>query len=447
MSKPVIAIIGRPNVGKSTLVNRIAQSTNAIVHESSGVTRDRSYHDAEWSGHEFTLVDTGGIDERSDDVFQSHITEQAMLAAAEASVIILLVDARSGITPEDERVARKLKRCNTPVIVAVNKLDDPSNESALWEFYALGLGDPMPISAIHGHGTGDLLDAALEQIDFNQQTDDDDGLISVALIGRPNAGKSSLTNRMSGKQRSIVSDVAGTTRDAIDTIVEHEGTTYKLVDTAGMRRKSLINDDIEFYGFVRSMRAIERADVALLIVDATIGLTDQDQRMATLADERGCALIILLNKWDLLETPEEREKIIEFLEDRFMFVSYAPVIRISALTGRSVHRIWGAIDAAYENRSKKIATSKLNDFLAEIREMGFTVTKGTRRLKMNYVTQTKVEPPEFTFFCNAADLVDDNYMRFLENRLRERFDLVGTPIRLRFKNKVKDRIEEVKRGK
>lgn len=436
MNKAIVAIIGRPNVGKSTLVNRIAQNSEAIVHESRGVTRDRSYHEAEWWGKYFTLIDTGGIEMSNDDYFQNSIRNQAFLATEEADAIIFLVDSKTGITPDDEAVARILTRSGRPVLLAVNKLDNPEDESALWEFYGLGLGDPFPISAVHGHGTGDLLDELVKHLpderDFLQEEDD---AINVALIGRPNAGKSSLTNKMTGLERSIVSDIAGTTRDALDTKIEREEGVYRIIDTAGLRRKSQIQDDIEYYGFVRAMRAIDRADVALLVVDSTIGLTDQDQRVAGLADEKGCGLVILLNKWDLLETQEARDDIMSRIEERFSFVSYAPVIRISALTGRSVHRIWDAINLAYDNRACKIPTNKLNNLLAEMRDFGHTVSKGNRRLKMHFVTQTSQRPPEFTFYANHPDLVDANFKRYVENRLRENFDLVGTPIRLRFKKK------------
>lgn len=436
MSKPIVAIVGRPNVGKSTLVNRIAQTSNAIVHESRGVTRDRSYHDADWNGVCFTLIDTGGIEMSKDDRFQSSIRDQAFLATQEADVIVFLCESHTGITPDDEAVAKILMRSDRPVLLAVNKLDNPADESALWEFYGLGLGDPFPVSATHGHGTGDLLDEIVKLLPVDKNViEPEEDIIDVAIIGRPNAGKSSLTNKLTGKERSIVSDVAGTTRDAIDTIIIKDDITYRIIDTAGLRRKSLINDDVEYYGFVRALRAIDQADVALLVVDATVGLTDQDQRVAGMADERGCALIILLNKWDLLETDQQREDIISRLEERFSFVSYAPVIRISALTGRSLHRIWDGIQVVYANRGQKIPTSKLNNLLAEMRDFGHTISKGNRRLKMHYVTQTGANPPEFTFFANHPDLIDPNFRRYVENRLRSTFDLVGTPIVLRFKKK------------
>ena len=283
MALPIVAIVGRPNVGKSTLINRISQTADAIVHEMRGVTRDRSYHEADWNGAHFMLIDTGGIAIGDADRFQESITAQALSACDEADAIIFLVDGRTGMTEEDQRIAGVLKRTKTPIFLAVNKLDNPGDESPLWEFYGLGLGDPYPVSAVHGHGTGDMLDDVVAALpaDFDEPEEDD--AINVAIIGRPNAGKSSLTNRLVGKERSIVADHAGTTRDAIDTVVEHEGTRYRIVDTAGIRKKSAIDEDVEYYGFVRSLRAIDRADVALLMIDATLGLTDQDQRVAGLA--------------------------------------------------------------------------------------------------------------------------------------------------------------------
>ena len=435
MALPIVAIVGRPNVGKSTLINRISQTADAIVHEMRGVTRDRSYHEADWNGAHFMLIDTGGIAIGDADRFQESITAQALSACDEADAIIFLVDGRTGMTEEDQRIAGVLKRTKTPIFLAVNKLDNPGDESPLWEFYGLGLGDPYPVSAVHGHGTGDMLDDVVAALpaDFDEPEEDD--AINVAIIGRPNAGKSSLTNRLVGKERSIVADHAGTTRDAIDTVVEHEGTRYRIVDTAGIRKKSAIDEDVEYYGFVRSLRAIDRADVALLMIDATLGLTDQDQRVAGLAKERGCAMVIVVNKWDLVEDPARRDEIKDFIEDRMGFVSYAPVLTISALTGRSVHRVWDAIDSVYEGYSTHIPTNKLNHFLTELRDFGHTVSKGPKRLKLNYVTQTDVQPPAFTFFCNAPELVDDNFRRYLENRMRTTFSLAGTPIRMHFKHK------------
>ena len=435
MSLPIVAIVGRPNVGKSTMVNRLAENNEAIVHEMRGVTRDRSYHEADWNGRSFTLIDTGGIEMGSDDAFQSSITSQALAATEEADVIVFLVDGKTGINADDEEVARILRRSKKPVLLAVNKLDSVKQEGELWEFYQLGLGDPRPVSALHGTGTGDLLDEIVSLFPEDKVEEDVLDSINVAIIGRPNAGKSSLTNKLTNDNRSIVSDVAGTTRDAIDTVVEHEGTYYTIVDTAGLRKKSVVHEDVEYYGFVRAMRAIDRAQVVLLVIDATLGLTDQDQRVAGMAAERGCAMVVLLNKWDLVEGPEAKAEIRERIEDRLTFVGYAPVIAISALSGKNVHRIWNAIDTAYQNYSSVISTSRLNVWLQDIREFGHTISKGKRILKLKYVTQTGTEPPFFTFFCNHPDLVEPSFERYLENRLRSTFGCEGAPIRLKFKKK------------
>ena len=435
MALPVVAVVGRPNVGKSTLINRITQTEDAIVHEMRGVTRDRSYHEADWNGANFILIDTGGIAIGDDDRFQGSITNQAWEAVEQSDCIIFLVDGRVDVTAEDERIAQILKRSKTPVLLAVNKMDNTTDESALWQFYSLGLGDPYPVSAIHGHGTGDLLDDVVKNLPACFDEEEADDYIDVAIIGRPNAGKSSLTNRLTDQERSIVSDLAGTTRDAIDTIIEHDGKRYRIVDTAGIRQKSKIDEDVEYYGYVRSLRAIDRAEVVLLMIDATLGLTDQDQRVAGLAEERGCAMVIIVNKWDLVTDADKRDEIKEFINDRMGFVSYAQVLTISALTGRSVHRVWDAIDAAYEGYTTQIPTNKLNHFLTELRDFGHTISKGSKRLKLNYVTQTGTEPPYFTFFANFPEIIDDNYRRYLENRLRATFDLEGTPIRMKFKRK------------
>ena len=435
MALPIIAVVGRPNVGKSTFVNRITQGTEAIVHEARGVTRDRSYHKADWNGVEFMLIDTGGIESgKTADQFQSSIRAQAFMAAAEADVIVFLVDGKAGMTPEDAEVARILNKSQTPTFLAVNKMDTPGRDDDAHEFWALGLGQPWPVSATHGNGTGDILDEIVAALpEFEPEVEE--GAIDIAIIGRPNAGKSSLLNKMTGVDRAIVSDVAGTTRDAIDMLVERDGVRYRLVDTAGIRRKANIDEDVEYYGFVRAMRAIDRAQVALLVIDGTIGLTDQDQRVANFAAERGCAMVILLNKWDVVDGPEAKEAISTRVEERLGFVGYAPVLRISALTGKGVDKIWPAVDTAYRNYTQEISTSQLNKLLTELRDFGHTVSHGSMTLRLNYVTQTRTSPPGFTFFANHPQLVDDSFRRYLENRLRERFDLVGTPIVLKFRKK------------
>ena len=437
MPKPVVAVVGRPNVGKSTLVNRIAVSRDAIVHESRGVTRDRSYHDADWNGRDFTLIDTGGIESvKSKDVFAPRIREQALMACEEADVIVFVVDGTTGVTDEDEEVARIVRRVDKPVFLVVNKKDDPSREQdGLWDFYALGVGEPRPLSAGHGHGTGDLLDDIVAAFPEPSEDEPEEDMLSLAIVGRPNVGKSSLANRLANKKRSIVSDVAGTTRDAIDTVIEWKGQPIKLVDTAGMRKKTQVHEDVEYYSLVRGLQAIDRADVCLLVVDATVGVTEQDQKVAGMAIDRGCGLVLVLNKWDLVETEQQRDDIVASIDKRLAFCPWIPTVNVSALTGRATDKVLALAVRAAEAHASQIRTSELNDLLAQIREGGHTRSEKGRRLKIQYATQTGAKPPVFTFWCNAPDLVDDNFERFLENRLRARFDLTGTPVRLKFRRK------------
>ena len=442
MPNPIVAVVGRPNVGKSTLVNRLAESREAIVHESRGVTRDRSYHTTDWNGRTFTLIDTGGIESvKSKDVFAPRIREQALAACEEADVIVFVVDGSVGVTDEDEEVARVLRKTDKPVFLCVNKQDDPASELAAWDFWSLGVGEPMPISAAHGHGTGDLLDMVVAA--FPEQTDDEeaeeeDDALNVAIIGRPNVGKSSLANRLANKNRSIVSDVAGTTRDAVDTLIEWKGQRFRLVDTAGMRKKTQVHEDVEYYSLVRGLQAMDRADVALLVVDASVGVTEQDQKLVGMAVDRGCALVVLLNKWDLITTEQQRVDVASSLAMRMVFAPWAPSINVSALTGRAVDKVLEAVVRVAENHAGTVPTPKINTLLTQIRESGHTVTNGKRRLKIQYGAQTGSKPPVFTFWCNAPDLVDDNFERFLENRMREAFDLTGTPIRFKFRKKSED---------
>lgn len=437
MPKPVVAVVGRPNVGKSTLVNRIAVSRDAIVHESRGVTRDRSYHDADWNGRDFTLIDTGGIESvKSKDVFAPRIREQALMACEEADVIVFVVDGTTGVTDEDEEVARIVRRVDKPVFLVVNKKDDPSREQdGLWDFYALGVGEPRPLSAGHGHGTGDLLDDIVAAFPEPTEDEPEEDMLSLAIVGRPNVGKSSLANRLANKKRSIVSDVAGTTRDAIDTVIEWKGQPIKLVDTAGMRKKTQVHEDVEYYSLVRGLQAIDRADVCLLVVDATVGVTEQDQKVAGMAIDRGCGLVLVLNKWDLVETEQQRDDIVASIDKRLAFCPWIPTVNVSALTGRATDKVLALAVRAAEAHASQIRTSELNDLLAQIREGGHTRSEKGRRLKIQYATQTGTKPPVFTFWCNAPDLVDDNFERFLENRMRARFDLTGTPVRLKFRRK------------
>ena len=436
MSNFKVAILGRPNVGKSALVNRLCERDEAIVHERRGVTRDRTFHTCEWRGTTFDLIDTGGLEISDDDVFKGEIRNSALAGAEEADVIVFVVDGQVGIQRDDEDVAKLIRKVKKPVILAVNKMDTPGDEAAIWNFMSLGCGEPIAISAVHGHGTGDLLDLILTNFENVQSTCEElmeeaqDEVISIAIIGRPNAGKSTLTNKLTEQNRSIVSDVAGTTRDSIDTFIEREGQTYRIVDTAGLRRKAKIDDDIEYYSYVRAMRAIDEADVAVLVVDGTLGITNEDQRVANYANEKNCAMCIALNKWDAVEGAERKKEVREDLQEFMQFASYAPVQSISALSGKKVDKIWDAIDGAYANFSKRISTAKLNEWLADIRESGHTISSGKAILRMKYMTQVGEKPPTFQIFCNRPDIVTANYKRFLENKLRDSFDLKGTPVRI-----------------
>jgi ribosome-associated GTPase EngA len=434
MSLPIVAVVGRPNVGKSTLVNRLVQGSDAIVHAMRGVTRDRSYHKTDWNGVEFMLVDTGGIELITDDAFGESIRKQAIMAAEEADAVLFVVDGQSGITAGDEDVARILQRSDRPVFLLVNKSDNPGHADDTFEFWNLGIGEPWAISALHGHGTGDLLDELVKVLPVTE-TETVEGEISVAIIGRPNAGKSSIYNKLVGVERAIVSGVAGTTRDSIDTVIDRDGKRYRLVDTAGLRRQSKIDGSVEYYSFVRAMRAIDRAQVALLVVDASIGITDGDQRVARFAEERGCAIVVLLNKWDLLEDDDAREAVEDDIPRKLGFIDYAPVLRTSALTGRGIAKLFAQIDLVYGNYMQSVSTSKLNRFLADLRETGHTISRSGAQLRVKYGTQTRQGPPGFTFFANHPKLVDENFRRYMENRMREAFDFTGTPVTLKFRQK------------
>ena len=438
MPLPMVAIVGRPNVGKSTLVNRLSQTKDAIVHESRGVTRDRSYHFCDWNGRQFTLIDTGGVEvQKSGNVFASSIREQVIAACEEAQVIIFLVDATCSVSEEDEEVARIVRRSPKPIFLVANKCDNPAREPDLWEFDALGVGQARAISANHGYGTGDLLDdiVAVLPAEMTGNDEDDVDTLNIAVVGCPNVGKSSLTNDLLGKRRSIVSDVAGTTRDAIDTVFERDGQLYRLVDTAGIRKKNTVHEDIEYYSMIRGLEAMDRADVVLLVIDSVDGVTEQDQKIAEMAIDRGCGMVILLNKWDLVRDSQARQEVTRSVQKRLSFAQWAETLRISAKTGRGVDKVLDLANKAARARDITISTAHLNRAMIEIRKSGYTVVKKNKRLKVNYITQTGHRPPVFTIFCNMPELVSDNYRRFIENRLRGAFDLKGTPIRLRFRRK------------
>ncbi len=432
MNKPVIAIVGRPNVGKSTLFNKLIGQRLSIVDDTPGVTRDRIYGDVEWCGKSALLVDTGGIEPKTDDVILAHIRRQAELAIDTAAVIILVTDLKSGMVATDIDVAQTLQKSGKPVVLCVNKCDtvgDPSPD--FYEFYNLGLGDPVQVSAVHGHGTGDLLDQAFSYLDYEADEEDESDVINVAVIGKPNAGKSSLINKITDSDRCIVSDIAGTTRDTIDTLVENSFGRFNFTDTAGLRRQSKIFDDIEKYSILRAKMAIDRSDVCVIMIDATAGITEQDTKVAGLAHEAGKACILAVNKWDALEKNDKTMN--EFrkkLDLDFAFMSYAPQVFISAKTGLRLDRLFEAIVAANENTCMRIRTGMLNELLAQATARVQPPSDKGKRLKIYYMTQASVKPPTFVFFCNNAELFHFSYQRYLENRIREAFGLEGTPVKI-----------------
>ncbi len=431
MSKPVVAIVGRPNVGKSTLFNKLIGQRLSIVEDTPGVTRDRIYGDCEWEGRKFSIVDTGGIEPNTTDVILSQMRMQAQLAIDAADVIVLVTDIHTGVVATDSDIATMLQKSGRPVVLCVNKCDSVGNPPAeFYEFYNLGLGDPVAVSSVHGHGTGDLLDLIVKQLPEEEEEETDSELIKVAIIGKPNVGKSSLVNKISGEERCIVSDIAGTTRDSIDTTVENQYGRFTLIDTAGLRRKNKVDDNIEKYSIIRAQMAIERADVCAILLDATVGFTDQDSKVAGLAHEAGKGCVIVVNKWDAVE--KDDRTMIDYrksLESDFSFMSYAPMIFISAKTGQRLDRLFELIKHVANSNSMRIATGMLNDVLAQATARVQPPTDKGRRLKIFYMTQASVKPPTFVCFVNSAQLFHFSYQRYLENRIRETFGLEGTPIR------------------
>jgi GTPase len=430
---PVVAVVGRPNVGKSTLVNRIIGSRSAVVEEMSGVTRDRRQFDADWSGRQFILVDTGGWEVKPEGSLNMSIRQQAEGAVSGADAVILVVDGTTELTDDDTGVIGILRAAEVPVVVAVNKIDDGSLERETDRFWSLGLGDPSPVSAYHGRGVGDLLDRVVAVLPDSAHDDPTGDVTRVAIVGRPNSGKSTLLNRLVGHQRVIVSEVPGTTRDPIDVDVDIEGTTYRLVDTAGIRRKPQISEDADFYAVIRAREALKRADIAILMVDATEGVTHQDQRIASEIVEAGAGLIVILNKWDALDE-EQRELTERSLPDRFSFIGWAPVLRISALTGSRVSRLPGALRAVAETRQGRIPTGRLNRDIREWTSAHPPPVRKGRRPKLHYVVQAGTAPPTFVVFVSGGELGDD-YLRFLENRLRSDYDFTGNPIHFVTRNR------------
>lgn len=432
MNKPVIAIVGRPNVGKSTLFNKLIGQRMSIVDDTPGVTRDRIYGEVEWCGKKAFVVDTGGIEPNSDDIILSQMRRQAQLAIDTASAIILVTDLKSGLVATDMEVAQMLQKSGKPVVVCVNKCDGVGEpDPDFYEFYNLGLGDPVQVSAVHGHGTGDLLDRVFEQINFGNEEFDDDSIIKVAVIGKPNAGKSSLINKITNEERCIVSDIAGTTRDTIDTIVENKFGTFSFTDTAGLRRQSKIYDNIEKYSIIRAKMAIERSDVCVIMIDATEGITEQDTKVAGLAHEAGRACILAVNKWDAIEKNDKTmQEFRKKLDADFAFMSYAPQVFISAKTGMRLDKLFELIISSNESANRRIRTGMLNELLAQATTRVQPPSDKGKRLKIFYMTQASVKPPTFVFFCNDAQLFHFSYQRYLENRIRETFGLEGTPIRI-----------------
>ena len=438
MSKPIVAIVGRPNVGKSTLFNKLIGERRSIVEDTPGVTRDRIYAEAEWNDRRFILVDTGGIEPKSDEVILKQMRTQAEIAIATADVIIFMCDVRAGLLADDRDIAVMLKKSGKPIVVVVNKVDKVGDlPYEFYEFYELGFDrEPIALSSLHGTGSGDLLDAVIEECRFDDSDVDDENVINVAVIGKPNAGKSSIINRMCGEDRVIVSDIAGTTRDAVDTKIENENGVYNFIDTAGIRRHSKVEDRIEKFSVLRANMAIERADVCLLMIDAQDGVTEQDEKIAGLAHEAGKACIIVINKWDSIE--KENNTVKEYnkkIRTALAYMPYAPIIYVSALTGQRVANIYKMINEVYEESRRRITTGVLNDLLNDATTRVQPPSDKGKRLKVYYMTQTSVAPPTFVIFCNSEELFHFSYRRYLENCLRDTFGFEGTPIKLVIRQK------------
>lgn len=431
MAKPVVAVVGRPNVGKSTLFNKLIGNRLSIVDDTPGVTRDRIYGDCEWLNHKFLLVDTGGIEPDSSDIILSQMRTQAEIAIETADVIILVTNVRDGVVAGDYEVASMLQKSGKPIVLCVNKCDSVGDpDPNFYEFYNLGLGDPFAVSASHGHGTGDLLDEVCKYFPENVEEEEDNEIVNVAIIGKPNVGKSSLVNKVSGENRAIVSDIAGTTRDTTDTYVENEFGKFNIIDTAGLRRKSRVNDVIEKYSIIRARMAVERANVCVIMIDAVEGFTEQDSKVAGIALEQGKACIIAVNKWDAVEKDgntmnEYRNKLL----NDFSFMSFAPIMFISAKTGQRIDRLFEMISFIHSQNSMRISTGKLNEVLAGATARVQPPTDKGKRLKIYYMTQASTRPPTFVFFVNNAELFHFSYQRYLENQIREVFGLDGTPVR------------------
>lgn len=436
MARPIVAIVGRPNVGKSTLFNRIAGKRISITEDTPGVTRDRIYAEGEWLDRHFTIIDTGGIEPNTDDTIFAQMRLQAEIAIDMATVVLFMVDGKEGVTAADYEVAQMLRKAKKDIILVVNKMDKFVNDNNIYEFYNLGLGEPVSVSSTEALGIGDLLDEVIDKFDEKYDTSQDDDRIKIAVIGKPNAGKSSIINRIIGEQRVIVSDIPGTTRDAIDTEFEKSGQKYTIIDTAGIRKKSRVSETVEKYSVLRAFTAVERADVCILVIDADKGITDQDIRIAGYAHENSKGMIIVINKWDLIEKDDKTFK--NFTDDirtKFAYMPYAPILTTSALTGQRVNKILETVDEVYSFRNLRVSTGVLNDLLTEAVLMNQPRTVKGKRLKIFYGTQVAVNPPKFLIFVNDSSIVHFSYERYLENKIREAFEYKGTPIVIEFRNR------------
>ncbi len=431
MALPVVAVVGRPNVGKSTLFNKLVGKRLSIVEDTPGVTRDRIYSECEWRNRKFMVVDTGGIEPQSDDIILSQMRRQAELAIQRADVIVFITDMKTGVTADDYDVGRMLRKSGKPIVLCVNKCDSIGEPPAeFYEFYSLGLGDPIAISAAHGHGSGDMLDEIFKYFPENDEEEYDDEYIKVAVIGKPNVGKSSLINRIAGEERVIVSDIAGTTRDATDTIIENEHGKYVFIDTAGIRRKSKVLEKIEHYSVLRAYMAVDRSDVCVILIDASVGFTEQDSKVAGYAHEQGKACIVAINKWDAIEkTTNTMDEFKNKLKEDFSFMSYVPFIFISAKTGQRVEKLFDMINNVNRQNSMRVSTGMLNDVLSYATTRVQPPSDKGKRLKIYYMTQPSTKPPTFVVFVNRADLFHFSYQRYLENQIRQTFGLEGTPVR------------------
>ena len=436
MGKPIVAIVGRPNVGKSTLFNKIAGKRISIVQDTPGVTRDRVYAEAEWLSYNFTMIDTGGIEPERDDIIVKQMRRQANIAIETADVIVFIVDGKEGITSADEEVATMLRKSKKPIVLVVNKVDSLKEEDNAWEFYNLGIGEPITISAAQGLGLGDMLDKVVEGFDKNASDDEEDDTIKIAMLGKPNVGKSSLVNRLLGEERVIVSNVPGTTRDAIDSTLDTDLGKFVLIDTAGIRRKSKVKEEIERYSVIRTLTAIERADVCILMIDATEGITEQDEKIIGYAHEMRKAIMVIVNKWDLVEKDDKTlDKFKKDLQQKLKFLSYAEYLFISALTGQRTHKVLEVAKKCYGNYSKRIGTGVLNEVISKAILMKEPPIVALKRLKIYYATQVAAKPPKFVFFINDSSARHFSYERYLENQIRDSFDFKGTGIEIEYRER------------